>query len=238
MARRKIEVGKTKTFFKKGKGSVLTQNEGTKEMNPLLPFVISGGERTERYYFKHISNLTKYKFNIKPKYFGKESNFIIDFPKRIKEIFKGNPDAVIYCVFDYDTIHNDKTNRTKYESFKASIKKEFNSEQVTLCPSMPCIEYWFLLHFVNNKQLIDTCEDVDKILEPYMKSFFPDKKMDFQEILKNKDHLDNSEWVKQLCADGKLDKAIARAETNINQALADNDLDNQSFSYVYKLFKR
>ena len=71
-----------------------------------------------------------------------------------------------------------------------------------------------------------------------MKSFFPDKKMDFQEILKNKDHLDNSEWVKQLCADGKLDKAIARAETNINQALADNDLDNQSFSYVYKLFKR
>ena len=77
MARRKIEVGKTKTFFKKGKGSVLTQNEGTKEMNPLLPFVISGGERTERYYFKHISNLTKYKFNIKPKYFGKESNFII-----------------------------------------------------------------------------------------------------------------------------------------------------------------
>ena len=50
------------------------ENEGTKDMAPLLPFIISGGTNTEYYYFKHISKTTKYKFQIIPEYFGNESN--------------------------------------------------------------------------------------------------------------------------------------------------------------------
>jgi len=237
MARRKLASEKTQKFFKKGKGSFAQQNDGTREMNPLSPFVISGGERTERFYFKHISDVTEYKFNIKPKYFGNESNFVVDFPKRISEILKTNSDAKIFCVFDYDTIFNRETNRKNYETFKTKIAKEINNGSVILCPSMPCIEYWFLLHFVNNKQLILTCEEVDKILEKYMKSYFSDKKMDFINILKSEKHLKDSEWVEKLCADNKLKHAITRAEENIKNAIANNDLDNQSYTYVYRIFK-
>lgn len=39
--------------------------EGTREMSPLAPFVVSGGKNTERYYFTHISAVSdKYKFNL------------------------------------------------------------------------------------------------------------------------------------------------------------------------------
>lgn len=38
---------------------------GTREMGILYPFIISGGQNTEHFYFKHINDLTDYKFNIK-----------------------------------------------------------------------------------------------------------------------------------------------------------------------------
>ena len=40
------------------------QDVGTKDMRPLLPFIISGGSNTERYYFIHVFATTKYKFTI------------------------------------------------------------------------------------------------------------------------------------------------------------------------------
>ena len=50
-------------------------------------------------------------------------------------------------------------------------------------------------------------------------------------------YLKDSTWVKNLCADGKLDTAIKRAEDNIKTAEEAGDLKNQSYSYVYKVFK-
>lgn len=237
MARKKLASEKIKHFFKKDNNSFSPQNAGKRDMNYLPPFVISGGERTERFYFKHISDVTKYKFNIKPKYFGNESNFAVDFPKRIKEIIKNNIDAKIFCVFDYDTIFNNESNKKNYEIFKSKIAAEINRGQVMLCPSMPCIEYWFLLHFINYNQLIQSCEDVDNILERYMMTYFSEKKSNFIDILKSEKHLTNPSWVEKLCADGKLELAITRAEENIKKAIKANDLNNQSFTYVYRIFK-
>lgn len=44
------------------------QNDGTRDIGELYPFLICGGTNTERYYFMHINDKTNYKFNIKPKY--------------------------------------------------------------------------------------------------------------------------------------------------------------------------
>ena len=38
------------------------QDDGTREMGELYPFLISGGTNTERYYFTHINDKTDYKF--------------------------------------------------------------------------------------------------------------------------------------------------------------------------------
>ena len=84
------------------------EDEGTRDMGPLYPFLISGGTNTERYYFTHINDTTKYKFNIRPKYFADESNYAEAFPKRIKEILNANTDPKIFCVFDWDTIYGDE----------------------------------------------------------------------------------------------------------------------------------
>ena len=214
-------------------------DEGVREIKPLLPFVISGGKNTEHYYFKHLTNTTEYKFNVIPEYFGNEASYTEEFPNRINSILKDNADAKIFCVFDYDTIYRNKTNQENYEKFVNSIKKEIANGSVALCPSMPSIEYWFLLHFENRPQLIKTCgKTMQKLLEPYMLPFFPNPQgKRLLNILKSEEFVDKPEWVVKLCENGKLDAAIQRAESNINSANATGDLEKQSYSFVYLLFK-
>ena len=234
------ELGETieqKRFFDAVPASPLPeQDEGKRDMGPLYPFLISGGRNTERWYFVHINDITDYKFNIIPKYFGDESNYTEVFPKRIKGILEKNIDAKVYCVFDWDTIFNNDDNLKKHKAFENEIQADIDNGKVILCPSMPSIEYWFLLHFQNYTELIKTNGNAIGILAPYIKAWFSsDKKL--SKILKNKKHIKSPHWVEKLCSDGKLELAIQRAENNINTAKENNDLDNQSYTYVYKLFK-
>lgn len=234
------ELGETieqKRFFEAVPASPLPeQDEGKRDMGPLYPFLISGGTNTERWYFVHINDITDYKFNIIPKYFGDESNYTEVFPKRIKSILEKNIDAKVYCVFDWDTIFNNDDNLAKHKAFENEIQADIDNGKVILCPSMPSIEYWFLLHFQNYTELIKTNGNAIGILAPHIKTWFSsDKKL--SKILKNKKHIKSPHWVENLCADGKLELAIQRAENNINTAKENNDLDNQSYTYVYKLFK-
>ena len=234
------ELGETieqKRFFEAVPASPLPeQDEGKRDMGPLYPFLISGGRNTERWYFVHINDITDYKFNIIPKYFGDESNYTEVFPKRIKGILEKNIDAKVYCVFDWDTIFNNDDNLKKHKAFENEIQADIDNGKVILCPSMPSIEYWFLLHFQNYTELIKTNGNAIGILAPHIKTWFSsDKKL--SKILKNKKHIKSPHWVEKLCSDGKLELAIQRAENNIITAKENNDLDNQSYTYVYKLFK-
>ena len=234
------ELGETieqKRFFEAVPASPLPeQDEGKRDMGPLYPFLISGGTNTERWYFVHINDITDYKFNIIPKYFGDESNYTEVFPKRIKSILEKNIDAKVFCVFDWDTIFNNDDNLAKHKAFENEIQADIDNGKVILCPSMPSIEYWFLLHFQNYTKLIKTNGNAIGILAPHIKTWFSsDKKL--SKILKNKKHIKSPHWVEKLCSDGKLELAIQRAENNINTAKENNDLDNQSYTYVYKLFK-
>lgn len=229
-----------KRFFETVNVPSTEQDEGTRDMTPLLPFVVSGGQNTERYYFIHISNLTDYKFKIVPEYFGDESNYTEVFPKRIKGILEKNTDAKIFCVFDWDTIFDNDDNLNKHKAFESEIQTDIDNGSVILCPSMPSIEYWFLLHFKNHTQLIKSCgRKLQSLLTPYMMPYFPNSNKKLLNLLKDEGYIGKgkSDWVEKLCSDGKLELAIERAETNINIAKENNELDNQSYTYVYKLFK-
>lgn len=213
------------------------ENKGSRTMRPLFPFIISGGKNTERYYFRHISDTTSYKFNVFPEYFGMESGYTEIFPDRIKKILKDTPDAQIFCVFDWDTIYENKTNKAKYVSFVKLIQPYIDAGNVVLCPSMPSFEYWFMLHFKNTTRLVKTCGEMTKMLKPYMMSYFSNRDVDLFKVLKSRQYLENSSWVRDLCANGKLYLAIKRAEKNIKTADANGVLKEQSYSYVYKVFK-
>jgi len=213
------------------------EDEGTREMGPLYPFLISGGTNTERYYFTHINDTTDYHFNIRPKYFADESNYTEAFPKRIKEILDTNTDAKIFCVFDWDTIYGDEINLNKHEIFEKQFETEISTGCVTICPSMPSIEYWFLLHFEDYSNLLKDYRAISRKLSPHIKPCFPDPSIPLKKLLKSGKYLKDSTWVINLCSNGKLDDAIKRAEKNITDAVANGDLEQHSYSYVYKVFK-
>lgn len=214
------------------------QDDGTREMDELSPFIISGGTNTERYYFTHINDKTDYKFNIRPKYFSDESNYTEVFPKKIKEILDANNDAKIFCVFDWDTIYGDEKKLKKHEAFESQFQTEISNGRVTLCPSMPSIEFWFLLHFVDYTKLLKSYREVANVLAPYLKPCFTNPKVPLKKLLKREEYLKDATWVQNLCTAGKLALAIERAEKNINIAVASNILEKQSYSYVYKVFKK
>ncbi len=101
--------------------------------------------------------------------------------------------------------------------------------------SMPCFEYWLLLHFTNFTGFLKNYSKVANKLALYKNQFLGSKgKM--KDLLKKKEYLLNPDWVINLCKDDKLSNAIRIAEENITIALSNNDLNNQSYSYVYKLF--
>ena len=214
------------------------QDDGTREMGELYPFLISGGTNTERYYFIHINDKTEYKFNIKPKYFNDESNYTEAFPKRINEILNVNNDVKIFCVFDWDTIRGNKTKLEKHEAFEKQFQAEISNGTVTLCPSMPSIEYWFLLHFKNYTKLLKNYREVSNVLAPHLRQCFGNPQVRLKKLLKNEENLKDAMWVEKLCANGKLALAIERAENNINTAVTAGEIESQSYSYVYKVFKK
>lgn len=238
MAKKKLakETKSKKYFLTRSTSSGM--DDGFRDLFPSLPYVISGGKVTERYYFFNVSKETDNKFKVLPEFFGKESNFVKEFPKSIKKILRYDSTAKIFCVFDWDTIYENKTNKAKYNCFVKQIQPYIDAGNVVLCPSMPSFEYWFLLHFKNSTRLVKTCEEMAKTLKPYMMSYFSKGDVDLFKVLKSHQHMEKSTWVRNLCADGKLDLAIKRAEKNIKTADANGVLKEQSYTYVYQVFKK
>lgn len=239
MKEREIAEGiEQQPYFKAVPALEIEQDDGTREMGELYPFVISGGSNTERYYFTHINDKTDFKFNIRPRYFGDESNYTEAFPKRIQEVLKGNHDAKIFCVFDWDAVYGNDTRLKNHKAFTEQFSAEIMRGIVTLCPSMPSIEYWFLLHFVDYTGLMKSYGSTANRLAPYLKPCFPDPTKPLKKLLKTEKYLKESAWVEILCSEGKLAKAIERAEKNIKAAVEAGKLDEQSYSYVYKVFEK
>lgn len=255
----KEEVPQKKYFEKTVSAAVQRkkmESPKARDLGPLYPFIISGGKVTELIYFREIENFTQYKFNIEPRYFGDESNYVDKFQKHIDEILKGSPEAKIYCVFDWDTIYGKINGQRKHRSFVLENAPLIKNKTLFICRSMPCIEYWFLLHFTNEMKLFPTCGKITKALSSYMQSYFTYKQpqseaarlkmeqaptkstINFKNILKDKNYLDDGIWVKKLCEDGKLENAIKNAEENITQLRKIHSLEvDHSFSFVYLPFK-
>ena len=125
----------------------------------------------------------------------------------------------------------------KHFAFESRFQKEIKEGTLTLCPSMPSIEYWFLLHFTDYSKLLKDYGAAANKLAHHLKPYFPDPNVPLKKLLKMEKYLKDSSWVEKLCADGKLELAVERAERNIQRAQADVDLENQSYSFVYMAFK-
>ncbi len=71
----------------------------------------------------------------------------------------------VFWIVDFDVIINEtrKTNRSEKTSLTDFIEfsnKVRDSEIIEIIINNPCLEYWFLLHFVNTSWYFDSCSSV------------------------------------------------------------------------------
>lgn len=175
--------------------------------NEVIPTIIGAGI-TEQHYFKHLQTLLDWKMKVRPRFFGSEDIATIE--KRVESVLK--EEGIAVCVFDADVTAWNETFKSKLNKFKKKYEKKQN---VIICDSMPSIEYWFLIHYLDSNKLYPTSDSVIKDLTKYIQNF--SKKESF---------LENSTWVKDMVSDEKIDLACKRAKLYENK--------EGSYSRVYK----
>jgi len=173
--------------------------------------VIIGAGLTERWYFSHLQSRFNLKIKIRPRFFGNEN--ITTLEKRINQVLSDEGIAVV--IFDADVSTWNDAEKTRLIALKRKYEK---SKRVILCDSLPSIEYWFLLHYLNTNRFFGTSKAVIDELLKYVERF---EKTDV--------FLRNPKWVEELCNNGKLENAYERATSYGEQGA--------SYSNVWKAIK-
>lgn len=107
--------------------------------------IVCEGEKTEPYYFTGLIEhygLSSANVEVTGNCGSDPMSIIAHAKERFEEEKRAsNPFDRIYCVFDKDA--HDNYNQALAELTKPSLKKHFHAVR-----SVPCFEYWLLLHFV------------------------------------------------------------------------------------------
>lgn len=167
----------------------------TNTRQPRTPQIrIVGAGITEYWYLKHLKPLLGLKYELYPRLFGNESMTNIN--KRIEEALE--IDAHVICLFDEDV---KQWNEVEAKRIIDLHQKYDAHKKVTLCCSMPSIEYWFLIHYENTNRHLRTSKDAIKALQKYI------------QFVKSEHFLRSPKWVSELVENGKTAQAIERAKT-------------------------
>ena len=139
--------------------------------------VIIGAGLTERWYFSHLQSRFNLKIKIRPRFFGNEN--ITTLEKRINQVLSDEGIAVV--IFDADVSTWNDAEKTRLIAIKKKYEK---SKRVILCDSLPSIEYWFLLHYLNTNRFFGTSKAVIDELVKYVERFekMGEKPFDYKKV--------------------------------------------------------
>ena len=177
--------------------------------NPTITIIGEGA--TERFYFTHLKRLNGYKYTCKPRNFTEQT--FDEMKKQIERVLAD--DGIAVCVFDADVTRTRQAEKLKFEEMQ---RRYSNNPSVILCDSMPSIEFWFLLHYLNTNRYFATSEDVINVLRRHIPNFS-----------KHQSFLSKEQWVSDLLANDRLASAISNAQSI--------GMDGESYSNIYRLFK-
>ena len=183
---------------------------------------------------------------------GYKCTEIID--KAIEQIDGSDVDFV-FCVFDNDTICNKVKNKENFKSkmkelqqFREKYNKnkrnpdklslytfpdypvsydKLSPKAIFIIKNMPCLEYWYLLHFKRIDRHFKTCQDVETLINNKRRGYIPGYEKT------NKYYCNHD--IYHLLRD-KLSIAINSAKS-INNNRLDDVKKAQSFSDLYALFE-
>ena len=176
--------------------------------NPAITIIGEGA--TERFYFTHLKRLNGYNYVCKPRNFAEQN--IDDIQRQVERVLAD--DGIAVCVFDVDVTRIHQADKAKFDAMR---QRYANNPSVIICESMPSIEFWFLLHYLNTNRYFATSDDVIAALHRYLPAFS-----------KQQSYLSKENWVATLLADNKLTTAI-------NNVTAIGE-EGESYSNLHRLF--
>ena len=146
-----------------------------------LVLIVCEGSKTEPYYFEQLRDDLKLSTaNIEIVGYGVDPLTLVT---RAIKIDKQSRYDHIYCVFDKD-IH---------PSYPEALQKINKTPRFHAIHSVPCFEYWLLLHFIYTTQPfhssgnLSVCEIVIKSLKKYLPNYDKTDELIFEKI---KDQMD------------------------------------------------
>ena len=120
--------------------------------------------------------------------------------------------GIAICVCDADITRENEERRKKLMEMKATYAKE---TRVLICDSMPSIEFWFLIHYLNTRKYFKDSDTVIKTLKKFIPGY--DKTGPF---------LEKQNWVAEMSTDVRLNDACKRAALLVPQ--------DESYTQIYK----
>ncbi|MDO9510332.1 MAG: RloB family protein [Bacteroidales bacterium] len=105
---------------------------------------IVGEGETEWFYFNDMRQHESFSFKVEPD-LPKHSDYKSIIKTARKKRDKGYD--LVFCVLDLDRIMTNETEKKGYFAEKAKI---LVNKGIEFIETMPCIELWFLLHFLDN----------------------------------------------------------------------------------------
>lgn len=141
----------------------MARKQATRELRTPIPVGIGAGI-TEMFYLQHLRNLKGYKLKLSPRFFGSDNAYDMD--KLVSNVLTGGAKAI--CVYDKDVTQWNEEQKRRLAEFE---QKYAAVEDVVLCPSLPSIEYWFLMHFRDTTKMYQTSKEVIKDLLPFLPGY-------------------------------------------------------------------
>lgn len=169
---------------------------------------VIGEGLTEKWYFEHLRSVKGFRYDCKPRFFAQQS--YSEMSKLIDLVIENGGIAV--CVCDADITRANPAEQIRLKELK---QKFSNNDNVVICDSMPSIEFWFLIHYLNTSKYFNDSKEVIQVLRRWL-----------PEYNKNGAMLEKQQWVSNLCSDGKLEKACTIAESLT--------IESPSYSNIYK----
>lgn len=169
---------------------------------------VIGEGLTERWYFEHLRAIKGYRYDCKPRFFAHQS-----YEEMIKLIdWVLQNEGIAVCVCDADITRDNEERRKKLLEMKANYAKE---TRVLICDSMPSIEFWFLIHYMNTRKYFNDANAVIKVLKKFIPGYD-----------KNGPFLEKQSWVAEISTEARQNDACKRAELLGPQS--------ESYSEIYK----
>ena len=167
----------------------MARKQATRELRTPIPVGIGAGI-TEKFYLQHLRDQKGYKLKLLPRFFGSDNAYDMD--KLVSNVLAGGAKAI--CVYDKDVTQWNEEQKRRLTEFE---QKYAGAEGVVLCPSMPSIEYWFLMHFRDTTKMYRTSKDVIKDLLQFLPGY--EKTTTF---------LQKDGWVRTLLQDESFARAV------------------------------